>query len=601
MADARKQELERKRQKLLELRKQKDERKTAAPTARSTLAGGMYQDRSDIDDLVSALIGDKTQSSPTRSSTGIRAASPAVSNPDSTTGGIAASKGDESESVVDKTVEKYVPNLSSVEFLILDIPPKEKVIYSKEVQTSEWKPEPAIEAQTSPVSVTPPQIAPAATPILQTEPTILDDKEAPILPKLTEEEKERILMSDRFLGFFEQSTKIVERALNDRYDFMVDYTAGDDLDRSASTEVKEVCTFYDERWTRNRALTSVGWSPKFPELLLGSYNKNTSSPNDPDGLVLVWNLHLAERPEFIFHAQSDVTSAIFSEFHQNLIVGGTSTGQIVLWDTRSKSIPVLKTPLSSSGHAHPVYGMSMVGTQNAHNLISASTDGMEILELIHPSHPKTPEVSVTCMGFTHTDSSTFWVGTEEGSIYQAFRYDRAGSKAGLNLLDVYKGHYGMITGLHFHPANEFSDLFLSSSVDWTLKLWSAKSSAKPSTSATTIHPIASFENADDHIYDVKWSPVHSGVFASVDASGKFDVYDLTQEAEVPTVSIHVGNGMALNKLDWDKEGRRTALGSSDGYLYVYDVGELSQPRSDHLSNLSKVVNGFETALPSLVE
>src|SRR4051812_34265248 len=48
------------------------------------------------------------------------------------------------------------------------------------------------------------------------------------------------------------------------------------------------------------------------------------------------------------------------------------------------------------------------------------------------------------------------------------------SKAGLNQLDLYKGHYGMVTGLHFHPYDDFSDLFLTSSVDWMVKLWRAK-------------------------------------------------------------------------------------------------------------------------------
>lgn len=41
---------------------------------------------------------------------------------------------------------------------------------------------------------------------------------------------------------------------------------------------------------------------QFPELAVASYNKNTSAPNDPDGIVAVWNLHLIERPEFVFHA-----------------------------------------------------------------------------------------------------------------------------------------------------------------------------------------------------------------------------------------------------------------------------------------------------------
>lgn len=120
------------------------------------------------------------------------------------------------------------------------------------------------------------------------------------------------------------------------------------------------------------------------------------------------------------------------------------------------------------------------------------------MELLHPSHNKTDEVSVTCLGFPDNETTTFWVGTEEGNVYQAGRYDQAGryvmvvtivhdriliflfvnnSKAGINQADTYKGHYGAVTGLHFHPlfgSVDFSDLFLTSSVDWTVKLWRSK-------------------------------------------------------------------------------------------------------------------------------
>ncbi len=74
--------------------------------------------------------------------------------------------------------------------------------------------------------------------------------------------------------------------------------------------------------------------------------------------------------------QSDVLSICFSPFHPNLIFGGTYSGQILLWDTRARHLPILKSPLSASGHTYPVYSLQMVGTQNAHNLISSSTDGM---------------------------------------------------------------------------------------------------------------------------------------------------------------------------------------------------------------------------------
>jgi len=157
------------------------------------------------------------------------------------------------------------------------------------------------------------------------------------------------------------------------------------------------------------------------------------------------------------------------------------------------------------------------------------------LELIHAGHNKTGEVAITTLDFPDNETTTFWVGTEEGNVYQANRYDRAGAKAGLNQYDVYKGHSAPVMGLHFHPTSgsvDFSDLFLTSSVDWTVKLWRAKSLAKPSTTPHAISPLYSFDEADDPVYDVKWHPAHPALFGTVDGSGKFDLWNLNQDTEV---------------------------------------------------------------------
>ena len=122
-------------------------------------------------------------------------------------------------------------------------------------------------------------------------------------------------------------------------------------------------------------------------------------------------------------------------------------------------------------------------------------------------------------------------------MYQANRYDRAGAKAGLNQYDVYKGHSGPVMGVHFHPLVgpvDFSDLFLSCSVDWTVKLWRAKSLAKPSTAVNHVAPLYSFDEADDYVYDVKWHPTHPAVFGTVDGAGKFDLWNLNHDTEVRT-------------------------------------------------------------------
>lgn len=51
---------------------------------------------------------------------------------------------------------------------------------------------------------------------------------------MTEEEKKLILTSPEFINFVDTSTKFVERALNETYDFMKDYTLGIDVNRYGS-------------------------------------------------------------------------------------------------------------------------------------------------------------------------------------------------------------------------------------------------------------------------------------------------------------------------------------------------------------------------------
>ncbi|KAJ3030964.1 UNVERIFIED_CONTAM: hypothetical protein HDU68_007164 [Siphonaria sp. JEL0065] len=140
---------------------------------------------------------------------------------------------------------------------------------------------------------------------------------------MDEEEREIILQSWQFQEFFDDASKLVERALVNKYDVLTDYTMSDEGRREIDTGkgIKQVCAFFDERWTKNRSVTDLSRSPRHPELVLASYNKNQVAINDPDGVVLIWNQHVPH-PEFIFQAQSDITKATLSPFHPNLVIGG---------------------------------------------------------------------------------------------------------------------------------------------------------------------------------------------------------------------------------------------------------------------------------------
>ncbi|CAH1112258.1 unnamed protein product [Psylliodes chrysocephalus] len=617
MAD-RRAELERKKAKLQALREEKDRRrrekelKEVEEAASRTLLGG-GGDRKELDELMRE-VGVAPISEVYSSISSANSLTPEPSRnhtpdtslqPNSLPNNVTA-------------IKRKIPQLTVVPVQSTNIPPKEIVLYTKQTQTTTSGHHDVRDAHATDYYVLtyddgqegedeesslpphlggyggsklPPGILPHGLPqVKEVQPAITaleqEQKKEDVkeIRELSEEEKQMIILSEDFQHFIDRAGRIMERALCESVDIYMDYTGSlgeDGLDEKSHQRISFQRNFFDERWSRNRTVTSLDWSPQFPELLLAAYNNNEESPNDPDGVVLIWNTKFKKAtPEYVFHCQSAVLSATFARFHPNLILGGTYSGQIVLWDNRvQKRTPIQRTPLSASAHTHPVYCMSVVGTQNAHNLISISTDGrlcswsldmlgqpQEILEL-HRMQSK--PVAVTCLDFPHSDVNNFVVGSEEGSAYSACRH---GAKAGIT--DTYDGHQGPVTGISVNGVQggiDFSHMFLTSSIDWTIKLWSLKDSK----------PIYSFEDNGDYVLDVKWSPTHPALFAAVDGSGRLDLWNLNQDTEVPAASINVEGNPALNKVSWTPNGLQVTVGDNQGKIWVYDVAEsFAHPRHD---------------------
>uniref|UniRef100_A0A4W3ID41 Cytoplasmic dynein 1 intermediate chain 2 n=1 Tax=Callorhinchus milii TaxID=7868 RepID=A0A4W3ID41_CALMI len=478
--------------------------------------------------------------------------------------------------------------LGMAKIMQVDFPPREIVTYTKETQTP-------VAAQTTEeeneeqeeIAAPKAAVEPEQEKLVQKE----EDKEA---RELSEEEKLQIIHSDEFAIFFDHSTRIIERALAEHKDLFFDYS-GKDLEEKegelqGGTKLSLNRSFFDERWSKHRVVTCMDWSPQYPELLVASYNNKEDAPHEPDGVALVWNMKFKKpTPEYIFQCQSSVMSVSFARFHPNLVVGGTCSGQIVLWDNRSnKRTPVQRTPLSAAAHTHPVYCVNVVGSQNAHNLISVSTDGkicswsLDMLsqpqDSIELMHKQSKAVAVTCMSFPLGDVNNFVVGSEEGSVYTACRH---GSKAGIS--EIFDGHQGPITGIHYHTAAgpvDFSHLFITSSFDWTVKLWTTKNNK----------PLYSFEDNSDYVYDVMWSPTHPALFACVDGMGRLDLWNLNNDTEVPTASVTVNSNPALNRVRWAQSGREIAVGDSEGQILIYDVGEqIAVPRNDEWTRFARTL------------
>lgn len=585
-----KAELERKKQRLAQIReekKRKEEERKKKETDQKKEAVAPVQEESDLEKK-------RREAEALLQSMGLTPESPTVPPPMSPSSKSVSTPSEAgSQDSGDGAVgsRRGPIKLGMAKITQVDFPPREIVTYTKETQTPVMAQPKEDEEEEDDVVTPKPAVEPEEEKIVKKDEE--NDNKAPP-HELTEEEKQQILHSEEFLSFFDHSTRIVERALSEQINIFFDYSGRDLEDKEgeiqAGAKLSLSRQFFDERWSKHRVVSCLDWSSQYPELLVASYNNNEDAPHEPDGVALVWNMKYKKTtPEYVFHCQSAVMSATFAKFHPNLVVGGTYSGQIVLWDNRSnKRTPVQRTPLSAAAHTHPVYCVNVVGTQNAHNLISISTDGKicswSLDMLSHPQdsmelvHKQSKAVAVTSMSFPVGDVNNFVVGSEEGSVYTACRH---GSKAGIS--EMFEGHQGPITGIHCHAAVgavDFSHLFVTSSFDWTVKLWTTKNNK----------PLYSFEDNSDYVYDVMWSPTHPALFACVDGMGRLDLWNLNNDTEVPTASISVEGNPALNRVRWTHSGREIAVGDSEGQIVIYDVGEqIAVPRNDEWARFGRTL------------
>jgi dynein intermediate chain len=102
---------------------------------------------------------------------------------------------------------------------------------------------------------------------------LIDQPERYPLRTLTEDEVEAVVGSKDFLEFVDKSSKIIDRALDEKYDLLIDYAQGsgdveDDDDgygkgRSRrGRRLKQVAQYWDERKSKKRMISDIGFSPK---------------------------------------------------------------------------------------------------------------------------------------------------------------------------------------------------------------------------------------------------------------------------------------------------------------------------------------------------
>jgi len=445
---------------------------------------------------------------------------------------------------------------------------------------------------------------------------------------LSTEEIEKELSSEAFSSFLNTTSKKIERVLGSDLlaNLLVDYDGGiDDKDRD-SQRTSDGSKFLASRkmyecpkWTSSRDVTDMDWSPLHRELMLCGYHMPSStsslgqpigssavkvvSPDDTpsdslaprnsellcDGLALVWNLAMPNRPEHIFTCGSPVTTVRFHPTESTLIIGGCQSGQIVVWDIRAGRMPVQKSILTttvngnSKGHTYPICAMEVI--EGGAGLVTAATDGRvnfwSLANLRDPVESIQIGDSVSCLAVS-PESGNIICGDDTGSIYTVQSPNASLSGGGqrsrrqVRKLECgEKGHFGMVTsvatknlksaaraGLSRGFLRGSGGLFLSSGVDWTVKLWAPAYTDKALLSLVS--------HSYDYMSDIQWNPAHAALMATASSNGTIGLWNFSHSMEEPITGLDGivvepdgGSGRGLNKLKWSSDGRRLLAASSD--------------------------------------
>jgi len=414
------------------------------------------------------------------------------------------------------------------------------------------------------------------------------DKNYEIIP---EEEREKYLKNykDEINEFLKPKKKYMERAINEEHLYNIfendDYEFPESLPDSDNL-VHPLVEFYDESCAK-KAVTSLEWSMKYPELLLACYSKRSDdfNTNQKNGLIYIWSMAIRKTPEFTFTCQPEITSAIFHPYNPKLIIGGTHTGQVLIWDTRGKQNAVYKTPLGLGGgqsgiktHSSDITCLGVIGSTNSSHIVSLSNGAICLWSLNNLSSPvkrielKTPqnkkdnedltEMCILSMGMQQYETNNLIIGSDDNNIYQVSLSEEKNTKD--VILNTFKDHEGPIYSVDFHPSDyyntcNFTHLFATSSADWTTKIWSKQNTTKP---------IFTVENSNNYVYCSKWSPISASILATADGDGYLNIMDFTKDIEVPRVHCKLGND-ALNKICWTEDGKRITVGDAAGKVQLY--------------------------------
>ncbi|CAF0918588.1 unnamed protein product [Rotaria sordida] len=305
---------------------------------------------------------------------------------------------------------------------------------------------------------------------------------------------------------------------------------------------------YSAELTSNKNVSALAWNHKNSDLLAVGYGPFEYN-DQRDGLVCCWSLKNQDFPERYFHTPAGVTTVAFSIKFPSLLAVGLYDGTVNVYDVQHNSDkPLLDTEESLGKHTAPVWQLYWVEVEKGRDddtgevLMSISTDGrvtqwllrkgfesndyMKLKRILSKQTvqkresgkdtkgPKSENLLFRssgglCFDVCPDDKTIYLCGTEEGLIH------RCSVSYNEQYLDTYSGHTGPVYRIAWSPIAK--GVFLSSSADWTVSLWTTD----------RFQPCITFASRKKPVFDICWSPKSATIFCCANEEA-VEVWDLSK-------------------------------------------------------------------------
>ncbi|KAI5710340.1 hypothetical protein M8J76_005093 [Diaphorina citri] len=343
------------------------------------------------------------------------------------------------------------------------------------------------------------------------------------------------------------------------------------------------------------AVLVMDWHPGHDHLVAVAYGSAfTNEKGMRSGYLYIWNLNNSKTPERIYTFPAIITNMEFSKWKPHFLMITCDDGEIHVLEVERRTKLTIHGDENETSHhivASNIRRDKMIrpvcatwyNEDEGETILCCKENGKIRKYTLKPPELErmllmkwAPTISLNNYPLLNNvvllnlvadnnrpdTSDFFYVATDEGNVHKM--------SYSLKETDfVYNAHDCMVTSFEFSPFVE--QLFLTSSVDGTIKIWCTKYDMPLMTLQKDILPVKK----------AGWHPKQSTVIISV-IQTKIQVWYLTKNKSEPHIVQTVPSRKQINDFVFSRNGVNLCVGDEGGNVFVYKI--LMCPNLDYPEN-----------------